>query len=235
SRWRSPGGSTWGTCSATSRCRRRSPSRCCRRSTSASSSGRTPTSPRSTATSSPRCRASSTSSPPNDASPSSADMRVERELVVNAPRALVWDYVTNPDNYTLFFSGITRWEVDGRKKRGCGARYRMLMKVGSAEVGGLVEIVEFEEPGDMAWTSVLGVDQRGRWRLRDNGPNRTCVMFRLSYHAPRGLLGWLSDQLSAPIVRRNIKNTLLNLKRQIESRQAEQARKAPRKKTAARA
>jgi uncharacterized membrane protein len=157
-------------------------------------------------------------------------VRVERELVVNAPREQVWDHITNPDNYTLFFSGITRWEVDGPKKRGCGARYRMLMRVGSAEVGGLVEIVEYEEPGDMAWTSVLGVDQRGRWRLREHGPNRTSVMFRLSYNAPGGLLGWLSDQLSAPMVRNNIHHTLENLKRRIESERAEEARRARTKK-----
>jgi uncharacterized membrane protein len=163
-------------------------------------------------------------------------MRVESEIVVNAPRAVVWEEITDPANYTSFFSGITRWEVEGRKKRGCGARYRMLMRVGSAEVGGLVEVVEFEEPGDMAWTSVLGVDQRGRWRLRERGPNRTSVMFRLSYHAPGGLLGWLSDQLSAPIVRSNIHHTLENLKRHIESDQAERARatkRAPAKRKAA--
>jgi uncharacterized membrane protein len=151
-------------------------------------------------------------------------MRVERELVINAPREVVWEQITDPSNYTSFFSGITRWDVEGRKRRGCGARYRMLMRVGSAEVGGLVEVVEFEEPGDMAWTSVLGVDQRGRWRLRERGPNRTWVMFRLSYHAPGGLLGWLSDQLSAPIVRNNIHHTLENLKRHIESDRAERAR-----------
>jgi uncharacterized membrane protein len=161
-------------------------------------------------------------------------MRVERELVVNAPRDLVWEYITDPANYTLFFSGITRWEVEGRKKRGCGARYRMLMRVGSAEVGGLVEVVEFEEPGGMAWTSVLGVDQRGRWRLRSHGPNRTSVMFRLSYHAPGGLLGWISDQLSAPIVRGNIHHTLQNLKRHIESELAQDARSS-REKPARRA
>jgi uncharacterized membrane protein len=165
-------------------------------------------------------------------------MRVERELVINAPRALVWDYVTNPDNYTLFFSGITRWEVDARKKRGCGARSRMLMRVGSAEVGGLIEVVEWEEPGDMAWTSVMGLDQRGRWRLREHGPNRTSVMFRLSYHAPGGLLGWISDRLSAPMVRGNIHHTLENLKRHIESDLAEGARRTrttPKKRTAAKA
>ena len=163
-------------------------------------------------------------------------MRVERQLVVNAPRDQVWDYISDPANYTLFFSGITRWEVDGRKKRGCGARYRMLMRVGSAEVGGLVEVVEFEEPGDMAWTSVMGLDQRGRWRLREHGPNRTVVLFRLSYHAPGGLLGWLSDQISRPMVDRHIRQTLETLKRLIETRQTRTARKkrAP-ARTAARA
>jgi uncharacterized membrane protein len=152
-------------------------------------------------------------------------MRVERELVINAPREVVWELITDPASYTAFFAGITRWDVEGRKRRGCGARYRMLMHVGSAEVGGLVEVVEFDEPGDMAWTSVMGVDQRGRWRLRERGPNRTSVMFRLSYHAPGGLLGWLSDQLSGPMVRNNIHHTLENLKRHVESERAERARR----------
>jgi uncharacterized membrane protein len=163
-------------------------------------------------------------------------MRVEKQLVINAPREVVWSYITEPANYTLFFSGITRWDVEGRKKRGCGARYRMLMHVGSAEVGGLLEVVEWDEPGDMAWTSVMGVDQRGRWRLREHGSNRTSVMFRLSYHAPGGLLGWLSDQLSAPMVRGNIRHTLENLKRHIESDRAEAARRiraTPKKRKAA--
>jgi uncharacterized membrane protein len=151
-------------------------------------------------------------------------MRVERELVINAPREAVWEYITDPGNYLAFFSGVTRWEVEGRKRRGLGARYRMLMRVGSAEVGGLVEVVEFEEPGDMAWTSVLGLDQRGRWRLREHSANRTVVMYRMSYHAPGGLLGWLTDQLSAPVVRGHVRHTLENLKRHIESTRAEQTR-----------
>jgi uncharacterized membrane protein len=84
----------------------------------------------------------------------------------------------------------------------------------------------------------LGVDQRGRWRLREHGPNRTSVMFRLSYHAPGGLLGWLSDQLSAPTVRGNINHTLENIKRHIESERADGARRSrakPSKRAAAKA
>jgi uncharacterized membrane protein len=165
-------------------------------------------------------------------------MRVAAQIDISAPREVVWDWITDPTRQLHFLSGVTRWEVSGDQQRGCGARYRMLMRVGSAEVGGLVEIVEFEEPGDMAWTSVMGVDQRGRWRLREHGANRTSVMFRLSYHAPGGLLGWLSDQLSAPMVRGNIHHTLENLKRHIESERAQDARRTrskPAKRSAAKA
>jgi uncharacterized membrane protein len=159
-------------------------------------------------------------------------VRVEETTVVNAPREAVWDYMTDPAKIPLFFAGITRWEVEGRKRRGLGARYRLLLHVGSADVGGLIEIVEFDEPGDMAWTSVMGIEQRGRWRLRERGPNRTSVTFRLSYSAPGGLLGWLSDRVSAPLVRGNLKATLDALKRQVEVAETERAARA-RKRTPA--
>ena len=64
---------------------------------------------------------------------------------------------------------------------GLGARYRMLFRVGAAEVGGLVEVVEFDEPCDFAWTSVTGLDHRGRWRLREAPGGRTRVELRLAY------------------------------------------------------
>ena len=66
-------------------------------------------------------------------------------------------------------SGITRWDADGEATTGLGARRRMLIKAGSAEVGGLIEMVEWDEPNDLAWSSVTGIDQRGRFRLRPAG------------------------------------------------------------------
>jgi uncharacterized membrane protein len=112
----------------------------------------------------------------------------------------------------------------------------MLMRAGSAEVGGLVEVTEFEEPYDMAWTSVTGIDQRGRWRVRRrSGPPlpRTHVELRLSYGvAGAGLLGWVSERLSAPGVRGNIRRSLQQLKRAVEH---EQLRRAAAERRSARA
>lgn len=152
-------------------------------------------------------------------------MRVQAAIDVAASPQLVWSFVTDPTRYLHFMSAITRWEVASEQARGCGARYRTLMRVGSAEVGGLVEIVEHDEPRDLAWTSVTGIDQRGRWRLRERADGaRTHVELRLQYGvAGAGLLGWVAEQVAAPAVRENLRRSLRELKRQAEHEQARAA------------
>ena len=144
-------------------------------------------------------------------------MRLNESIIISAPPKLVWDYVTDPGNALHYMSGVTRWEVQGEQRIGCGARYRMLIKVGSAEVGGLIEVVEFNEPFDMAWSSVTGVDQRGRWRLRDAGNGRTRVELRFAYGvAGSGLTGYISELVAAPRLSSHLRRSLQQLKRQVE-------------------
>jgi uncharacterized membrane protein len=161
-------------------------------------------------------------------------MRVQAAIDIAAPPQLVWEFVTDPTRYLHFMSGITRWEIASEQVSGCGARYRTLMRVGSAEVGGLIEIVEHDEPRDLAWTSVTGIDQRGRWRLREhqsapNRPARTHVELRLQFGvAGSGLVGWVAEQVAAPAVRENLRRSLRELKRQAEHEQARGAAAARR-------
>jgi len=148
-------------------------------------------------------------------------MRVESSVEISAPPALVWEYVSDPSRYLHFMSGVTRWEVVGAKRTGVGARYRMLLRVGSAEVGGLIEVVEYARDADLAWTSITGVDQRGRWRLRARNEGRTtATTLRLSYGvAGSGISGWIAEQVAAPSVRGHLRRSLQQLKRQVEHEQ----------------
>jgi uncharacterized membrane protein len=147
-------------------------------------------------------------------------MRVAAHIEVNAPAELVWQQVSDPSRYLDFMSGVTRWEVCGEQERGLGARYRMLLRVGSAEVGGLIEVVEYADARDLAWTSVTGIDQRGRWRLRQRRPDCTRVELRLQYGvAGAGPLGWLSERIAAPTVSGHLRRSLQQLKRQVEHEQ----------------
>jgi uncharacterized membrane protein len=161
-------------------------------------------------------------------------MRVAAAIEITAPAGAVWAFIDDPSRYLHFMSGITRWEVVGEQARGLGARYRMLMHVGSAEVGGLVEVVEHEAERDMAWVSVVGIDQRGRWRLRPARGSQsraptTRVELRLSYGvAGAGLFGWLAEHVAAPIVRGNLRRSLQQLKRQVEQEQLRSAAAARR-------
>lgn len=147
-------------------------------------------------------------------------MRIAAGIDVAAPPAAVWRHISDPARIASFFSGVTRWELTGEQSTGVGTRYRMLLKVGSAEIGGLIEVVEWDELRDLAWTSVLGIDQRGRWRLRSRSTNRTHVELRISYGvAGAGLLGWLAEQASAPAMRGNLERSVLELKRRVEHEQ----------------
>lgn len=147
-------------------------------------------------------------------------MRVNDDIEVAAPIDLVWSIVTDPERILSFMSGVTRWEVAGDEPTGLGARYQTLLRVGAAEVGGLIEVVEWVEPSEFAWTSVTGVDQRGRWRLRERPHDRTKVELRLAYGvAGAGLIGWVAERVAAPTVSGHVKRTLRQLKRMVEHEQ----------------
>ncbi len=149
-------------------------------------------------------------------------MRLNESITVSAPPSLVWDHVTDPTRALDFMSGVTRWEVaaDSPRDRGLGARYRMLIRVGATEVGGLVEVVEFRQATDMAWSSVTGIDQRGRWRLRELPDGRTRVQLRFAYGvAGGGIAGMIAERISAPVLSGHLRRTLQQLKRQVEHEQ----------------
>ncbi len=147
-------------------------------------------------------------------------MRVSANIQIAAPINSVFAVASDPERALSFMSGITRWEVVSEEPTGLGARYRMLLRVGSAEVGGLVEVVEFREPCDLAWTSVTGIDQRGRFRLRSQDSGRTRVELRLAYGvAGAGLGGWVAERLAASTVQRHLQQTLRQLKRLVEYEQ----------------
>jgi uncharacterized membrane protein len=157
-------------------------------------------------------------------------MRVSAKTVIAAPIEDVWAVVSDPERALSFMSAMTRWEVTGDRATGLGARYRMLFRIGSAEVGGLIEVVEWDEPRELAWSSVTGIDQRGRWRLREAPGGRTQAEIRLAYGvAGAGLMGWVAERIAAPSVTGRLRSSVQQLKRIVEherSRELAAARRA---------
>jgi acyl-CoA synthetase (AMP-forming)/AMP-acid ligase II/carbon monoxide dehydrogenase subunit G len=142
-------------------------------------------------------------------------MRVERDILIDASPEEIWEVVSNPDNYDRFWHALTRLERKN-DEQGLGARFVLRIRIGSADIGGLIEIVECDENADMAWTSITGIDHRVRWRLREADDGRTRVVLRLSWDSPGGLLGSVADRVGAPMVATMLEETLKNLALELE-------------------
>ena len=143
-------------------------------------------------------------------------MRVEESTEIAAPREAVWGFVADPQRYPGFMVG-SRWEpVPGEPTEGIRARFSIAFNVGSIDLGGVVEVIEFDPPHEMAWTSVTGIDHRGRWILRDCG-DHTKVTMRLSYQVPGGVLALIASRLGAPMLRRDVRGSLAKLSRVIDN------------------
>jgi fatty-acyl-CoA synthase len=149
-------------------------------------------------------------------------MRIDRQATIDAPPDEIWEVLEDPANWYKLMHGLTRFDLEGssngdeEQRIEEGSRIQIRMKVGSAEVGGLIEVVEFEDCREIAWTSITGIDQRGRWRLRELDDGRTRVTLRLAYGAPGGLVGAVADRLSSATVAAHLERTLKNLRREIE-------------------
>jgi uncharacterized membrane protein len=143
-------------------------------------------------------------------------MRVERRCVMNADRDAVWKRLSDPGCYPSFMANLARWETITEGPVGVGSRYMAHWTIGSVPVGGVVEVVEFDESRDLAFIGITGMTLRGRFRLRDHGNNSTRVTFRLAYQAPGGLLGLIADWVSSRQVGRTLAESLSNLKTLVE-------------------
>jgi uncharacterized membrane protein len=143
-------------------------------------------------------------------------MRLERHCVLDADRDAVWKVVSNPDCYPEFMASLERWETVTEGPADIGSRYTAHWKIGSVPVGGVVEIVEFDQNRDLAWIGITGVTTRGRFRLRDCSDGRTKVSFRMSYGAPGGVLGLIADWVAARQVGRAMSETLKRLKAMVD-------------------
>lgn len=141
-------------------------------------------------------------------------MRIIQRIHIEREVSDVFALISDPSRYPDFFVGVTRWKPLSRARRK-GARFRVLMAVGSIEAGGTVRVVEWNANESIAWKSETGIDQVGRWDLwpTDVGTElQLAIQFELS-----GPASWLVERLAGRTVARNMWATLLAARRLLET------------------
>jgi uncharacterized membrane protein len=142
-------------------------------------------------------------------------MRIEESVEVDAPTARVWKVIEDPAALTGLDDGLSVEADPDTPNGGLHARYRVLVHVGPVPVAAQVEIVELIEGRELAWTSLTGIDQRFRFRLRELDGSRTRLVLRFGYGSP-GPLGILADLASYGRVRATLRRLLVAVKSEAE-------------------
>lgn len=144
-------------------------------------------------------------------------IHLERSIVIARDPETVFSLIGDPDRYEEFFVGITRWTPRSTKKRGTGARYRVLMKVGSIEAGGIVRVTQWSKPKRIAWESEQGLHQMGRWKVSKDGGGARLTL-EIDFDLSGGPVGWVVERVTGRIVGRNMWATLLTARRVLEAK-----------------
>jgi carbon monoxide dehydrogenase subunit G len=149
-------------------------------------------------------------------------MRVDESIRIAAPREDVWRFVSQPDCYSEFMVNSSWAPVAGEPTSGARARWNIAIGVGSIDLSGVVEFVEWDPPHEFSWVNITGIDQRGRWILRDCG-TETQATLRVSYQVPGGVLALVASQLGRPLLRRDLRRSLEGLREAVSNGAVEKA------------
>ena len=149
-------------------------------------------------------------------------MRLEESIRIAATREEVWRFISKPDCYSQFMVNSNWSQVEGEPTSGPRARWNIEIGIGSISLSGIVEFVEWEPPHEIAWVNITGIDQRGRWILRDCQPE-TEVTMRVSYQVPGGVLALIASQFGKPLLRRDLRRSLEALREAVRNGPIDQA------------
>ena len=143
-------------------------------------------------------------------------MRLEERIRIAADPERVWPLVSDPRVISRWMGGALWVEAESPDTPpGPRVRYRVLLHVAAAQVGGNVEIVDFEPPREFSWASVSGLEHRLRLRLRPDPPHGTILTLRFAYNSP-GPLGLVADVAALPQIRGTMRGALEAIKREAE-------------------
>ena len=134
---------------------------------------------------------------------------------IDAPVATVFAYVDDHRNTTKYMKDLVKWQPTTDVTHGRGAKFAVGMKAGPTTLNSVVDINAWTDNRTIAWKSIEGFKQTGKWAFKANG-DATDVTFDMDYEFGGGIAGRMLSRAAEPFVRSNLHASVKNLKVQTE-------------------
>ena len=149
-------------------------------------------------------------------------IKIEKEIA--APVETVFAYVDDHKNTTKYMKGLTKWAPTTDVVHGKDAEFEVVMKAGPKDLGSVVHITAWTENKTIAWKSIEGFKQTGKWVFTKKGDS-THVVFDMEYDLGGGIAGKMLGKVAEPVVRSNLVQSVNDLKTQTEKLKSKPAAK----------
>jgi uncharacterized membrane protein len=134
---------------------------------------------------------------------------------IEAPVERVFGYVDDHRHTIRYMRGLTLWSPTTDVVHGKGAEFEVVMKAGPANLRSIVRISAWTENRTIAWRSVDGFRQSGRWGFGRHG-DRTEVILDLEYEFGGGIAGRMLSRVAEPAFRHNLEQSVIALTQLVE-------------------
>ncbi len=134
---------------------------------------------------------------------------------VEAPVERVFAYVDDHRNTVRYMRGLTLWSPTTDVVHGKDAEFEVVMKAGPANLRSVVRITTWTANRTIAWRSIEGFQQKGRWAFSGRG-DHTEVTLDMEYEFGGGIAGRMLGKAAEPAVRHNLEQSVKALKEQTE-------------------
>jgi carbon monoxide dehydrogenase subunit G len=143
-------------------------------------------------------------------------LTVDESIVINKPRTEVWDFLSDPDNVTVYSSNVVEYEVVEGEPAEVGRKAHGVVKVAGRRLELNDEIVELEEGRSMTTASEdATVPYRLNIRLED-ADDGTRVDWHQEMESLKGVFK-LADPLVLKLYSRDVRSNLEKAKAILEA------------------
>lgn len=137
-------------------------------------------------------------------------------MVIDRPREEVWEYVTNPANFTAWMGNMVAFDADWEREPALGDTYRVVEKMAGRRFEGEAKITGVDS-GEMFATRTVNAPfpVENVWTFEDTGEGT-----RLTFHGetpgPSGFFGKLGGRIMVWMFGRRMRSNFANLKTTLE-------------------
>jgi uncharacterized membrane protein len=136
-------------------------------------------------------------------------------ITIKADAPTCFDYITDPTNVPGCMAGITRYQPQGTKDRGKGARFDSVADIGGRKFETVLAITDWKDGERMTVSSSSGLKLKASWLFEEFDDGTTDVTLVNEYEPP-GVFR-LMGGLVRSTVEKATAQSLERLKRQVEA------------------